>query len=183
MSQWRKRAAEGVSPGDRFSFSRAFSLGEVAAFGELTRDYNPVHYDDAFARLKGFEGPICHGLLAGSMICEIGGQLGWLATGMAFSFRRPVYPGDAITCELTVDSVDESRFARARARLTNQDGEGRFGCSATDPGVSLFNQSTAVLVLSENYILSSGLHEEALVRGIEGLIRMTTALRTGSPPS
>jgi hypothetical protein len=39
MSPWRKRAAEGISPGDRFSFSRAFSLGEVTAFGELTRDY------------------------------------------------------------------------------------------------------------------------------------------------
>jgi acyl dehydratase len=56
------------------------------------------------------------------MICEIGGQLGWLATGMEFAFKRPVYPGDAITCELTVDAVDASRFARARARLTNQDG-------------------------------------------------------------
>jgi len=122
MSQWRKTAADGVSPGDRFSFSRAFSLGEVTAFGELTRDYNPVHCDDAFAAIKGFAGPICHGLLAGSMICEIGGQLGWLATGMEFAFKRPVYPGDAITCELTVDAVDASRFARARARLTNQDG-------------------------------------------------------------
>ncbi len=122
MSQWRKRAAEGVSPGDRFSFSRAFSLGEVTAFGDLTRDYNPVHYDDAFAELKGFEGPICHGLLAGSMICEIGGQLGWLATGMEFAFKKPVHPGDSITCELTVDGVDSSRFARAHARLRNQHG-------------------------------------------------------------
>ncbi len=122
MSQWRKRAAEGLSPGDRFSFSRVFSREEVAAFGELTRDYNPVHYDEAFAEQKGFEGPISHGLLAGSMICEIGGQLGWLATGMDFSFKKPIYPGEPITCELTVDGVDASRFARAHARLTNQDG-------------------------------------------------------------
>jgi acyl dehydratase len=123
MSRWRKKAAEGVSPGDRFSFSRAFSLGEVAAFGELTRDYNPVHDDDAFAGLKGFRAPICHGLLAGSMICEIGGQLGWLATEMDFAFKKPVHPGDVITCELTVDGVEPSHFARAHARLTNQDGE------------------------------------------------------------
>jgi len=122
MSNWRRRAADGISPGDRFSFTRSFGLEDLTAFGELTRDYNPVHYDDAFAGLKGFAGPVCHGLLAGSMICEIGGQLGWLATRMDFSFRRPVYPGDAVTCELTVDSIDESRFARARARLTNRDG-------------------------------------------------------------
>jgi acyl dehydratase len=122
MPQWRKRAAEGVSAGDRFSFSRAFGAEELAAFGELTRDYNPVHYDDAFARLKGFAGPISHGLLAGSMICEIGGQLGWLATRMDFSFRKPVHPGDTITCELTVQDVDASHFAHAQALLTNQDG-------------------------------------------------------------
>ena len=122
MSNWRKRSAEGISPGDRFSFSRAFSLEEVKAFGELTRDYNPVHYDQAFAELKGFAGPISHGLLAGSMICEIGGQLGWLATEMQFAFKKPVYPGDIITCDLTVESVDASHFARANARLRNQDG-------------------------------------------------------------
>ena len=122
MSQWRKMAAEGVSQGDRFWFSRAFSAGELAAFGELTRDYNPVHYDEAFAKIKGFAGPICHGLLAGSMICEIGGQLGWLATGMDFAFKKPIHPGDVITCELTVEDVDAGHFARAHARLTNQDG-------------------------------------------------------------
>lgn len=122
MSNWRRRAAEGISQGDRFSFTRTFGLEDLTAFGELTRDFNPVHYDEAFARIKGFAGPVCHGLLAGSMICEIGGQLGWLATRMDFSFRKPVYPGDAVTCELIVDSIDESRFSRARARLTNQDG-------------------------------------------------------------
>ena len=122
MSQWRKRAAEGISPGETFSFSREFSREEVSAFGELTRDYNPVHYDEAFAEQKGFGGPIAHGLLAGSMICEIGGQLGWLATGMEFAFKKPVHPGDVITCELTVDSVDANHFARAHARFTNQDG-------------------------------------------------------------
>ena len=94
----------------------------MRAFGDLTRDYNPVHYDEAFAAIKGFPGPICHGLLAGAMICEIGGQLGWLATGMDFSFKKPVHPGDAITCELTVDSVDANGFARGHAQLINQDG-------------------------------------------------------------
>jgi len=122
VSRWRKRSAEGISPGDRFSFSRTFSIEELAAFGELTRDYNPVHYDEAFAELKGFGGPIAHGLLAGSMICEIGGQLGWLATEMQFAFKKPVYPGDTITCDLTVESIDASHFARAHARLCNQDG-------------------------------------------------------------
>lgn len=122
MSDWRQRATAGISPGDRFSFTRTFDLEDLTAFGELTRDYNPVHYDETFAVLRGFEGPISHGLLAGSMICEIGGQLGWLATRMDFSFRKPIYPGDTITCELTVDTVNAEGFARANARLTNQDG-------------------------------------------------------------
>ena len=41
---------------------------------------------------------------------------------MEFAFKKPVHPGDVITCELTVDSVDANHFARAHARLTNQDG-------------------------------------------------------------
>jgi hypothetical protein len=41
---------------------------------------------------------------------------------MDFSFRRPVYPGDAITCELFVESIDDSGFARAHALLTNPHG-------------------------------------------------------------
>ena len=46
----RRRAIEGLQPGDTFSFSRTFTREESEAFGVMTRDYNPVHYDERFAR-------------------------------------------------------------------------------------------------------------------------------------
>jgi acyl dehydratase len=123
MSQMRQRAIEGIKAGDVFEFSRTFNQDETNLFGDLTRDYNPVHYDPSFAQAKGFTGLICHGLLTGSMICQVGGQLGWLAMDMSFKFLRPVYFGDTVTCRLEITALDPQGKAQARARMTNQQGQ------------------------------------------------------------
>lgn len=77
----RKKTIEGIKVGDTFSVSRKFSEKEMIQFAEITRDYNPVHFDERFTEAKNFKGRICHGLLVASMITEIGGQIGWLAWG------------------------------------------------------------------------------------------------------
>jgi acyl dehydratase len=121
MSRWRERAIAGIRGGATFSFSRTFSAGDTEAFGDITRDYNPVHYDTRFAASRGFPGLICHGLLVGSMVCELGGQLAWLASGMSFRFRKPVYFGDTITCTMKI-TVGAGSRAHADAVFINQDG-------------------------------------------------------------
>lgn len=122
MSELRERALRKLEPGDRFTVKRTFDRDDTQRFGDLTRDYNPVHYERAFAEVKGFPEPILHGLLTGSMICEIGGQLAWLASGMSFEFLRPVFFGDTITCDVTLDTVDDHDRASASAVFTNHDG-------------------------------------------------------------
>ena len=124
MTELRRRAVEGPAVGDTLSARRTFGNEDVHAFAALSRDYNPVHFEPRFAATKGFDGPICHGLLVGSLLTEIGGQLGWLASGMDFRFRRPVYPGDTVTCRVTIDYLSDDGRARATARFTNQNGEG-----------------------------------------------------------
>ena len=89
MISIRKKAIEGFQVGDTFSISRTFSEDDVIRFAEITRDYNPIHFDDRFAAVKGFEGRICHGLLAAGLLTEIGGQIGWLASSMHFQYRKP----------------------------------------------------------------------------------------------
>jgi len=116
----RQRAIEGLAPGVTFTVSRTFSEVDTRAFGDLTRDYNPVHYDSSWIREKALDGRICHGLLVGSMICQVGGQLGWLATGMSFRFVKPVYFGDTICCRFTITRVEDSGRAEAEAVFTNQ---------------------------------------------------------------
>lgn len=116
-------AEEGLSEGSWVKFSRTFTWEDVEAFGRITRDYNPVHYERRFAEKKGFKGLICHGLLVGSMICEPGGQWAWLASGMSFRFLRPVYVGDEVTCHMRILEVDSKGRAKARAKFTNQEGD------------------------------------------------------------
>jgi 3-hydroxybutyryl-CoA dehydratase len=123
MSEWRRHAAKGLSAGMAFTFSRTFTQKDVEIFGHITRDYNPVHYEERFTRVKGFSGLICHGLLIGSMVCELGGQVGWLASGMEFRFLHPIYIGETITCRITIEDIDDRNFARAEGTFTNQDGQ------------------------------------------------------------
>ena len=122
MSSMQMKAIEGISVGDTFTTSRTFTEQQVLDFAEISRDYNPVHFDERFVKAMKFNGKICHGLLVGSMLTEIGGQLGWLATEMDFKFQKAVYFGDTIKLELTVIDIDENGLATSEVVFKNQDG-------------------------------------------------------------
>jgi acyl dehydratase len=122
MSDIRAKTIDGLKSGDAVTITRTFTEGDMIDFAGVTRDYNPVHFDDRFARGKHFNDRICHGLLTAGMITEIGGQIGWLATQMNFEFKKPVYFGDTITCRFTITDVDERGWARADATMQNQHG-------------------------------------------------------------
>jgi acyl dehydratase len=122
MSHIRKQTIRGLKIGDSFSVERTFTEKDMLKFGEITRDYNPVHFDRRFSEVKSFKGRICHGLLVGSMLTEIGGQIGWLASVMNFRFKQPVYFGDTIRCSFTITQIDEqTQRAGARAIYRNQE--------------------------------------------------------------
>ena len=89
MKSPRERAAEGLQAGDRFTVIRCFSEDDIRQFAQISRDYNPVHCDTGYAELRGFKAPIAHGLLTASLLTEVGGQIGWLATGMSEDTQRP----------------------------------------------------------------------------------------------
>jgi len=118
----RERAAEGLQVGDSFKISRTFTNDDVISFAKISRDYNPVHFDARFAKARNFPAPVCHGLLAAGMVTEIGGQIGWLATGMNFRFKGPVYVGETITCNWVITDIDQKGRAKASVTITKQDG-------------------------------------------------------------
>jgi 3-hydroxybutyryl-CoA dehydratase len=118
----RERAAEGLQVGDSFRTSRTFTEDDVILFGRISRDYNPVHFDSRFAKARNFSTPICHGLLAASLVTEIGGQIGWLASAMNFRFKGPVYVGDKILCSWVITAIDQKGRAKASVTLTKEDG-------------------------------------------------------------
>jgi 3-hydroxybutyryl-CoA dehydratase len=122
MSEIRKKTIRGLRVGDTFTVSRRFSEEDMTAFAHITRDYNPVHFDPRFSGAKGFNARICHGLLVGSILTEVGGQIGWLASVMNFRFKHPVYFDETITCRFTITAIDERRRARAEVVYLNAEG-------------------------------------------------------------
>lgn len=123
MTSIRKRVIAGIAAGDSFSLTRTFTAPDAEVFAQISGDYNPVHFDDRYAETKNFRGRICQGLLVASLCTEIGGELGWLASGMTFRFRRPVYFGDTVECRMTIVEIGERNRAKAEAVWINQAGE------------------------------------------------------------
>jgi 3-hydroxybutyryl-CoA dehydratase len=122
MSDIRNKTIQGLTAGDTFVVTRQFTQADMLSFADVTRDYNPIHFEKRFADVKNFRDPICHGLLVGSILTEVGGQIGWLASEMNFRFKRPVYFGDTIECTFTISKIDERNRARADVIYRNQDG-------------------------------------------------------------
>ena len=122
MSRIRNQTIQGLTVGDTFTVSRKFTEKDMLNFADITRDYNPIHFDERFVAAKKLKGRICHGLLVGSLLTEIGGEIGWLASEMNFRFKKPVYFGDTIDCSLTITKIDGQNRARAEVIYRNQDG-------------------------------------------------------------
>jgi 3-hydroxybutyryl-CoA dehydratase len=122
MVGFRRRAAEGLQVGDSFRTSRTFTDDDVIRFAKISGDYNPVHFDARFAKARNLPAPICHGLLTASLVTEIGGQIGWLASAMTFRFKGPVHIGETITCNWVITAIDQNGRAKASATITREDG-------------------------------------------------------------
>jgi acyl dehydratase len=122
MASIRERAAEGLEAGDSFQTTRTFTHDDITHFAQISRDYNPVHFDVRFAKARNFAAPICYGLLTASLVTEIGGQIGWLASDMNFRFKGPVYPGEKLSCSMRITAVDRRGRAKASVTITKHDG-------------------------------------------------------------
>lgn len=89
--------------GDVRTYVRTFTESDVRQFADLSNDRGAHHEEpDAEGRL------VVHGLLTATLPTKIGGDLDVLARSMTFEFHRPVYTGQEIRCDVTIDRVEES---------------------------------------------------------------------------
>jgi len=88
--------------GTTHTFERTFTPEDVRQFAELSGDTQPRHLD------PNAEGRhMVHGLLTATLPTNIGGALEVLAHTMQFTFERPVYTGERVTCTWTTEAVTE----------------------------------------------------------------------------
>ena len=116
-----------MKPGDKARFSKTISESDIYQFAGITGDFNPVHVDEVYAADTRFGKRIAHGMLTSSFICTVLGTqlpgLGTIHTKQYLEFKAPVFIGDTVTAELTVESLfKDDRFARLNCSITNQDG-------------------------------------------------------------
>ena len=100
----------------------------VRKFAEITGDYNPLHFEEAFAAKTRFgrliaQGGLATGLLHALVAMELPGA-GSVFVRQSWKFPKPVYIGDTITAVGTVKSVQtRRRMAEMEFRVTNQVGD------------------------------------------------------------
>src|SRR5205823_7894040 len=91
--------------------SLALTAAHVATFAELTGDYNPLHFDEAFAARTKFkrlvvQGGLTTGLLHALVAMDLPGP-GTVFLSQNWKFTAPVYIGDTITAEAEVVGVHD----------------------------------------------------------------------------
>jgi 3-hydroxybutyryl-CoA dehydratase len=130
-----QRYLDDFTPGEVFtSAPQRLSDKHFTAFAAMTGDAHPLHYDADYARARGWDAPLAHGLmllglcalgtapisreLTESMIAMLGNEA---------RYRRPAFVGDTVTPQFTVIAVepkDEGRgIVRLAIALHNQRGE------------------------------------------------------------
>ncbi|MEH7114050.1 enoyl-CoA hydratase [Neobacillus niacini] len=105
--------------GDIITFERTFTIEDVELFTRISGDEGTHHTTpDEQGRL------VIQGLLTATLPTKVGGDNNVLARSMNYEFLRPVFTGDKILCEVTIDKYekqDHNRISIAASFLcTNQ---------------------------------------------------------------
>ena len=117
-----------VTVGQRAERSLTLTAAHVKTFAELTGDYNPLHFDEAFTAKTKFgrlvvQGGLTTGLLHALVATDLPGP-GTVFLSQNWKFTAPVFIDDTITAEAEVTKVHESKPVTALSvRVTRQTGE------------------------------------------------------------
>lgn len=99
--------------GQKASRTMTVTADQVRAYAEITGDYNPLHFDEAFASRTKFgrlvaQGGLTTGILHALVAMDMPGP-GTVFLSQNWKFTAPVYIGDTITAEAEVLSVHASK--------------------------------------------------------------------------
>ncbi len=117
-----------MNPGQQATRTMTIDADLVRKFAEITGDYNPLHFEEAFAAKTRFgrliaQGGLATGLLHTLVAMELPGA-GSVFVRQSWKFPKPVYIGDTITAVGTVKSVQaKRRMAEMEFHVTNQNGD------------------------------------------------------------
>ncbi len=106
------------------------SQESINLYAEASRDFNPIHIDEEFAKKTSLGGTIAHGMLilayVSQMMTVAFGQ-SWLTGGkLDIRLKAPARPGDVITVSGKIRKLDKSEeyvLVHCDILCSNQKGE------------------------------------------------------------
>lgn len=82
-------------------------------YGHLNGDNDILHYDDAYAKARGFRGTLGHGLMYTGYVCDLAAKKygrDWHYRGrLTVKYVRPVCPGDRLVVSIDNDGTVECK--------------------------------------------------------------------------
>lgn len=117
-----------IKMGQTAEVTHAVTEKDIQIFGDLSGDYNPLHFNEEWAKTTMFKGRIAHGILSASFISTaIGMHLpgpGTIYMSQSMRFLGPVRIGDTITAHVEVVNLnDEKERVTLKTTCKNQDGK------------------------------------------------------------
>ena len=117
-----------VTVGQRAERRLTLTAAHVKTFAELTGDYNPLHFDEAFVAKTKFgrlvvQGGLTTGLLHALVAMDMPGP-GTVFLSQNWKFTAPVYIDDTITASAEILSVHATKpVTQLAIRVVRQTGE------------------------------------------------------------
>lgn len=119
---------EKLTVGQKARRSILLTADHVKTYADLSGDYNPLHFNEDFARKTKFgklvvQGGLTTGLLHALVAMDMPGP-GTVFLSQNWKFTAPVFIGDTITAEAEVMSIHETKpVTQLTFKITRQDGE------------------------------------------------------------
>ncbi len=118
---------EELAVGQHVQSESEVSEAVIAAFADVSGDFNPVHLDEAFAASTPFKGRIAHGMLSAAYISAlIGTRLpgpGAIYVSQTLNFRRPVRIGAHVLTRVEITALDAEKARATIATTCSVDGK------------------------------------------------------------
>jgi 3-hydroxybutyryl-CoA dehydratase len=109
---------------------KMINQGDINLYAQASRDFNPIHIDEEFARKTPAGGTIAHGMLILAYISQMMTQAferSWLTSGsLSVRFKTPARPGDVIKVQVKVEKItpeNSSTLVGCGVTCLNQNGE------------------------------------------------------------
>lgn len=114
--------------GDKATFRKTITDGDISMFAGATGDTNPYHFDEVYAAKGRFKKRIAHGMLVTGLISTVLGTClpgpGTIYLGQTIKFKNPVYIGDTITAVAEVIKIHVTKpIVTLTTNCHNQNGE------------------------------------------------------------